>query len=159
MTSEELNTIAFRKLEKETDEIPYHLLLLADPSKKMIDEYLSTSQIFLAYYENNLIGTYVLYPINKGTVEIKNIAIQENHQRKGIGKLLLSNAINVARASAYKTICIGTANSSVGELYLYQKMGFEITEIKKDFFTKNYPDIIIENGIQAKHMIMMAIQL
>lgn len=48
---------------------------------------------------------------------------------------------------------VGTANSSIGNLAFYQKVGFRITEVKKDFFSK-YPEPIFENGIQALDMIM-----
>ena len=36
----------------------------------------------------------------------------------------------------------------------YQKLGFNMTEIRRDYFTQNYPEPIWENGIQCKHMIM-----
>ncbi|MNE59655.1 putative N-acetyltransferase YvbK [compost metagenome] len=107
-------------------------------------------------YETAIIGVYALLPLDNGVAEIKNIAVHNDCQGKGIGKLLLNNAIQVASEKQFETLIIGTANSSVGQLYLYQKCGFEIASIKKNFFLENYPDPIFENGIQCKHMIIPA---
>lgn len=150
--------IKFDKLEKD-DQIPYELLLLADPSKNLIDKYLERSDVFVAKQNDETIGILVLFPLTSRTVEIKNIAVKSEFQGKGIGSYLINNVVKVALCNGQMRICIGTANSSVGQLYLYQKLGFEISEIRRDFFTDNYPEPIYENGIQAKHMLMLTKQL
>ena len=151
-------TVSVRQLNDD-DNIPYDLLLLADPSKETIDAYLKHSKIFIATLKLNVIGAFVLFPLSATSVEIKNIAVGSKFQGKGVGKLLLDYAIEIARIEKYKSICIGTANSSVGQLYLYQKKGFEMTSIIKNFFINHYPEPIYENGIQAKHMIMLTKKL
>ena len=151
--------INFRRLGVN-DQTPYELLLLADPSKKLIDEYLKQSDVFIAGQNEETIGVIVLFPLTAETVEIKNIAVKPELQGQGIGSYLIENVIKVAAIlKKYKNICIGTANSSIGQLYLYQKLGFEISEVRKDFFTDNYPEPIYENGIQAKHMLILTRQL
>ena len=157
MRVENQNTI-FDKLDKD-DQIPYELLLLADPSKNLIDKYLNLSDVFVAKQNDETIGILVLFPLTSRTVEIKNIAVKSEFQGKGIGSYLINNVVKVALFNGQKSICIGTANSSVGQLYLYQKLGFEISEIRKGFFTDNYPEPIYEYGIQAKHMLMLTKQL
>ena len=91
----------------------------------------------------------------KLTVEIKNVAVKPEFQGQGIGSYLIENVVQIASLNRQKSICIGTANSSLGQLYLYQKLGFDISEIRKNFFIDNYKEPIYENGIQAKHMIML----
>ncbi len=150
--------ITFAELDKNAP-APYELLLLADPSKELVDEYLKLSDVFIAKIDNETVGAIVLFPLTNESVEIKNLAVKPALQGKGSGKFLIENLITVATHRKYKTICIGTANSSIGQLYLYQKLGFEITEIRKDFFIKEYPEPIYENGIQAKHMLMLTRQL
>lgn len=154
MISDNLNII-IRELSSE-ENVPYNLLLLADPEKEMIDEYLESSRVYVAILNDTAIGAYVLYPLSNSSVEIKNIAVKEEHQNKGIGKILLSDAIREAKEKRFQSICIGTANSSIAQLYLYQKAGFEVTAIKRNFFIDNYALPIYENGIQAKHMIMLS---
>jgi len=150
-----LSKISIRPLGKQ-EEVPYKLLLLADPNQEVIDAYLKNSSIYIAVLADETVGVFVLFPLSDERVEIKNIAVAEPHQDKGIGKILLSEAIRIAQQHHYQSIWIGTANSSIAQLYLYQKMGFEIMEIKKDFFLQNYPDPIFENGIQAKHLLLLS---
>lgn len=133
----------------------FALLLLADPSQNNINEYLNKSLIYGAYINNVLIGVYVLFPVDEQTLEIKNIAVSESFQKRGIGTLLLCHAKEETVSKGYLQLIIGTANSSINQLSLYQKNGFEMYEIKRDFFTENYNEPIFENGIQAKHMIML----
>lgn len=150
--------IIFDKLDKD-DQIPYELLLLADPSKDLIDEYLKLSEIFTAKQNDEILGVAVLYPLTIETVEIKNVAVKPEFQGQGIGSYLIENVVQVASLNGQKSICIGTANSSIGQLYLYQKLGFEITDLKRNFFIDNYADPIFESGIQAKHMLILTKQL
>ncbi len=150
--------ITFKKLDKR-DQIPYDLLLLADPSKVLVDGYVMQSEVYIAVQNEETLGVIVLFPLINNAVEIKNLAVKPAFQGKGIGSYLIDNALKVAALNKNESICIGTANSSVGQLYLYQKHGFEISEIKKDFFVNNYPEPIYENGIQAKHMLVLTRQL
>lgn len=48
---------------------------------------------------------------------------------------------------------VGTANSSIGNLAFYQKCGFRLCGIRRDFFL-SYPQPIWENGIRALDMVM-----
>ncbi len=155
MTAVQLTDLSIKQLEAD-DEIPYALLLDADPSKEMVEKYLKGSEIYVAKISNEIIGVYVLYPISSKIGEIKNIAVKEEHQGKGIGKLLLEHAFKQAKVKGYKELIIGTGNSSVGQLYLYQKTGFQIANIKWNFFIDNYPNPLYENGIRVQHMIVLS---
>lgn len=136
-------------------ELPMHLLLLADPSAMMISAYIHDCWIYTAALNGELIGCYALLLLDKTSVEIKNIAVIEGYQGKGIGTLLIKNAIETARELGHKKIRIGTGNSSIGQLSLYQKLGFVQTSVIKGFFQKNYPEPIIENGIACVDMIVL----
>jgi ribosomal protein S18 acetylase RimI-like enzyme len=139
------------------DEIPpMDLLLLADPSTKLIEEYLNRGDCYVAEIDTLIIGVYILLPTRPSTVELVNIAVSEQHHGKGIGKLLVLDAIKVARTKGFKTIEIGTGNSSIGQLALYQKCGFRIIGVDLDFFVRHYPMEIKENGIQCRDMIRLS---
>lgn len=141
------------------DEAPIDLLLLADPSKEQVEKYLEQGQCYIAKEAENITAVYVLQPISPGIIELKNIAVGEAEQGKGIGKQLISHAIKTARFQGYHTIEVGTGNSSIGQLALYQKCGFRITEVDKDFFMKHYDEKIVENGIVCRDMIRLAMEL
>lgn len=135
---------------------PMELLLLADPSQKLVEEYIQRGECFVAKMDGGIVGVYVLLPTRPETVEIVNIAVDENHQGKGIGKQLVNHAIQSAKSLGYKTIEIGTGNSSVGQLALYQKCGFRITGVDRDFFIRHYSEQIFENGIQVVDMVRLS---
>jgi ribosomal protein S18 acetylase RimI-like enzyme len=147
-----------RKLNAE-EQPPLHLLLLADPSPGLVEAYLKRGQCFVAEVENCVVGVYVLLQTRPETVELVNIAVDENHQSKGLGKQLVYHAIQNAKLLEAKTIEIGTGNSSVGQLALYQKCGFRITGIDRDFFIRHYSEEIVENGIKVVDMIRLSLDI
>lgn len=147
-----------RKL-KDNEEPPLELLLLADPSKSIIKEYLENGKCFVVEVNYRVIGVYVLVPIRPDTVELVNIAVSEDYQGRGIGKRLVMDAIQRAKMSGYKTIDVGTGNSSINQLSFYQKCGFRIVGIERDFFINNYPETIFENGIQCRDMVRLSMEL
>lgn len=144
-----------RKLEKG-EKLPLDLLLLADPSSEIVKEYVNRGECFLAESAQQIVGAYVLLSTRPGTVELVNVAVEEEQQGRGIGKRLVMNAIQVAKSKGYKTIEVGTGNSSIGQLALYQKCGFRIISVDMDFFIKHYPEGIFENGIQCRDMIRLS---
>jgi len=143
-----------RLLEKDKT-IPYDLLLLADETIEAINKYIHQSDIYVLDREQIIIAVCVLQTICSDTVEIKNIAVDAAFQGQGIGQGLLKDAINLAKEKGFKKIIIGTGDAGIQQLYLYQKVGFEIYDIKHGYFIDNYPEPIFENGIQLKHMIML----
>jgi ribosomal protein S18 acetylase RimI-like enzyme len=153
-----LENISIRKL-KDEERVPTELMLLADPEEHVINSYIGRSECFVMELNNEIIGVYLLLPTRPLTVELVNIAISDFFQGKGYGKQLVLHAINTARQEGYKTIEIGTGNSSIGQLALYQKCGFEIVGIDKNFFGRHYTEEIYENGIQCKDMIRLSLDL
>ncbi|PAQ14213.1 GNAT family N-acetyltransferase [Bacillaceae bacterium SAOS 7] len=144
-----------RKLN-QNEELPIELLLLADPSEKLVKEYVSRGECFVAQVGQKIVGVYVLLPTRPETVELVNIAVAEGEHGKGIGKQLVKDAIQQAKVQGYKTIEIGTGNSSIGQLALYQKYGFRMIGIDQDFFIRHYSEEIFENGIQCRDMVRLS---
>ena len=140
---------------KTDEEFPMELLLLADPSEKIVKEYISRGECYIAEIEQDLVGVYVLLPTRPETVELVNVAVAEELHGKGIGKQLVMDAVKVAKERGYKTIEVGTGNSGLGQLALYQKCGFRIVGVDLDFFTRHYSEDIFENGIQVRDMIRL----
>ncbi len=138
---------------------PWSLLLLADPSRSQIESYISESIVIGLIDNSTIVGVSVIRPKDNESAEIMNIAINEKHQGKGLGQLLIARSLEECAARGTKSVEIGTGNSSIAQLYLYQKMGFRIVGIIRDYFVKNYPDLIFENGIQCKDMIRLRREL
>ena len=144
---------------KPGEAAPLELLLTADPERDMIESYLPHSLCCVLEDERVVIGVYVLRPLHAQAAEIVNIAVLEERQGQGYGKQLIAHAIQTAHSSGYQTLHIGTGNSSIMQLALYQKCGFRVTGIDHDFFTRNYTSPIYENGILCRDMIKLELQL
>ena len=138
------------------EEYPLELLLLADPSEKLIKQYLERGKCYIGKEDREIVGVFVLLPTRPETVELINIAIVEQHQGKGFGKALVLDAVNKAKEQGYKVMEVGTGNSSIDQLALYQKCGFRIIGVDVGFFTVHYEEEIIESGIPCVDMIRLA---
>ena len=148
------------KILQKTKPFIYDLLLLADETIEAINKYFDNSEIYgIIELDHKLVGLYALYELTSEEIEIKNIAVAEEFQGKGIGTFLLKDAIEKSKQKGYKTIIIGTAETSTYQLKLYQCIGFKIFGIKKDFFLENYIEPIFENGLLLKDMIMLKMEL
>ncbi|WP_419392558.1 GNAT family N-acetyltransferase [Cytobacillus praedii] len=139
-----------------TEKAPMNLLLLADPSRKLVEDYVNRGECYVFEKNKEIIGVYVLLSTRPETVELVNVAVSEIEQGNGIGKKLILDAIHRSKEKGYKTIEIGTGNSSVGQLALYQKCGFRITGVDTDFFIRHYEEDIFENGIWCRDMIRLS---
>lgn len=144
-----------RKLTINED-IPMELLLLADPSKEIIEEYVARGDCYVAEMDQQTVGVYVVLKTRPETLELVNVAVCESHQGKGIGKQLVWDAIRIAKEKGMKTIEVGTGNSGMGQLALYQKCGFRIIGVDLDFFSRHYSHEIFENGIHCRDMIRLS---
>ncbi|WP_159882278.1 GNAT family N-acetyltransferase [Paenibacillus puerhi] len=139
--------------------LPLELLLLADPSVELVQEYAGRGICCVAERDGRAAGVYVLLPTRPGTAELVNVAVTEALQGQGIGKALVLHAIGHARSLGYKTVEVGTGSTGISQLALYQKCGFRMTWIDRDFFIRHYKEKIYENGMQVIDMVRMAIDL
>lgn len=140
--------------KKLTDE-HWNLLLLADPSKEMVEGYVNESKTYAAVDNGKVVGLMVLFENCPNELEIKNIAVNPSYQGKGYGKKLIQFAISESKLLGYQKLVICTGNSSVYQLSFYQNSGFQIVETFLDFFVKNYEEEIWENGIQCRDLIKL----
>ena len=141
------------------ENIPYSLLLLADETKEAIDTYIHQSVTYVLEYGKEMIAVCVTAMIREGVMEIKNIAVREDFQNKGIGYRLLLDMIDTAREQECLELVICTADCAKKQLYLYQKAGFCISDIVQDYYRNHYPEPIIENGIELKDMAILKMSL
>ncbi|KQL58260.1 MULTISPECIES: GNAT family N-acetyltransferase [Bacillaceae] len=137
--------------------VPYDLLLLADPNKEIVDSYIKQGSFYVHEQKGQHIGCYVMIQTRPETIEIVNVAVKEALHGNGYGKALVQHAIETAKQAGYKTVEIGTSNSGIHQIALYQRCGFRLEWIDRGFFLRHYEEAIWENGIQAVDMVRMAI--
>lgn len=137
------------------ENLPYDLLLLADESSVVIETYIHKCDVFGMYSNSILIGVMAIQKIDDNAIELKNMAISPKQQGKGFGSRALKWMELNFQKQGHHTVYLGTGDKSVQALLFYQKSGYEVHSIRKDFFRKIYPNPIIENGLELKHMIVL----
>ena len=134
------------------------LLLDADPNEEKVASYLPNSQCYGAFEKGKCIAVCVLLPLEENTFELINIAVAPDFQAKGIGSQLLNHVIQAVKAVPARKLVLGTGTFGY-QLTFYQRAGFRVCSVDRDFFLKNYPEPIYENGIQHKDMLRLELDL
>ncbi|MRG86005.1 GNAT family N-acetyltransferase [Salinibacillus xinjiangensis] len=148
-----LNQIQLKFVE-QSDRLQYFdYLLLADESELVVNKYINHGDMYSVYYKQEIVGAVLFTYHSQQVVELKNIALDPKYRGRGLGKVIINEAFKIYKRKGISKVIVGTANSSIGNLAFYQKVGFRMVEIKKDFF-KGYPEPIFENGIRALDMVM-----
>ena len=129
--------------QEENKEDFSSLLLLADEEQSMIDKYLKNSTMFVLK-SDEVIGEICVLDVGGGILEIKNLAIAPQHQRKGYGKMLIDFVCSKYKNN-FDFIQVGTGDSPI-TISFYQKCGFAKSHIVKNFFKENYSHPIVKCG-------------
>ena len=137
----------------------WQLLLMADPNRALVERYVERGLCFRASTGANIAGFAVLIRHDASTVELMNIGVDTARHGQGIGTGLLRHVMNSARDAGFLTMTVGTGNWPVDNLAFYQKAGFRIARIDPDYFTRNYPEPIIEDGICCRDRIDLTCDL
>ena len=137
-----------RTLEEEEKQMCRELYLLADPSQKMIDEYLGKSLVYVVEWDGRVVGEAALLPLKKRSCELKNLAVEESCQGKGIGSALVQHLLKEC-SLCYDTMYVGTSEKGIA---FYEKNGFSPCGIAENFFLDHYDTPIYEDGVRCDHM-------
>lgn len=143
------------------DHIPFDLLLLADESMEAIEKYIHDSEVYVVHQNGHQepVAAFALYRISDAELEIKNIAVAEILQGKGMGSYLIAEIKQIAAAKGYTSLIVGTPDTGVREISFYERNGFVKYDIKKNFFVDNYPEPIVNDGIVLKDMVMLKMKI
>jgi GNAT superfamily N-acetyltransferase len=75
------------------------------------------------FEEDNLEGCCILTPDNKTDIRLRQMAVISGLQHRGIGRVIMNFAENVARDRGFKVLHMHARKTAVG---FYQKLGYEI---------------------------------
>ncbi len=109
----------FYEMRKSLDIEPYNFL----SDYEQISE--KSKDIFLFVCEEEIIGSVACY----GN-EIDDLIVNKKFQNKGYGKQLLLWGMNYIRQSSNEPISLHVAKWNEKALMLYEKVGFDITNIE-----------------------------
>lgn len=102
------------------------------------------NDILLGCFDDDEIqGCCLLTKIDATTIRLRQMAVLDGLQGKGVGRVLMNFAENVARDAGFKKIIMHARHSAVG---FYEKLGYEICS--KEFEEVTIPHFIMEKSLQ-----------
>jgi len=122
------------------------LLLLADEQEDMIDRYLDRGDMYVLTDADSVIGECVVTDEGEGVLEIQSLAVAQEHQGKGFGRRLIEFVEETCRGK-YSILQVGTGDSPL-TVPFYEKCGFTVHHVEKNFILEHYDHPIFEDGKQ-----------
>lgn len=140
--------------EVKTDKKRYlPLLLLGDEQEDMIDRYLERGAMYALEEGGSVKAVCVVTGEGDGTLELKNLAVSPDCQRRGLGRRMVDFLAQTYRGR-YRRLLVGTGDSPL-TLPFYEACGFRRSHVVPNFFTDHYDHPIYEGGRQLVDMIYL----
>lgn len=128
------------------------LLLLADEQESMIEKYLAEGTMYVLE-DDGIKAECVVTDEGNGVLEVKNLAVLPQAQRKGYGKKLIEYLAE-HYAADFAFIQVGTGDSPL-TIPFYEHCGFVRYGVRRNFFLDNYDHAIFEGGRQLIDMVVL----
>lgn len=96
-----------------------------------------------AFEENKMLGCCLLTRVDKDCVRLRQMAVQNNLQGKGIGASMMNYAENVARDAGFKRLIMHARKTAVG---FYEKLGYSVAG--NEFIEVSIPHFIMEKRLR-----------
>jgi ribosomal protein S18 acetylase RimI-like enzyme len=102
-------------------------------------------------------GAVLVVDRGDDAAELRAVAVAEADQGRGLGSWMVAEVCNRLRTAGVQRVVVGTASSGLRQLGFYQRLGFRVTHVERDFFTteRGYPPGLAENGIAIRDMVWM----
>ena len=133
------------------------ILMAADSSEGIVRTYMDDGELFEIRDRATPIGAALL--LRDGpTIEIKNLALLEEHRGRGLGRASIRAIVAYAGSTGARELIVGTADSEPGTIEFYRKVGFRDSGLREGFFDR-YPEPVEGSGGVAHDMVMFAMDL
>jgi N-acetylglutamate synthase-like GNAT family acetyltransferase len=86
--------------------------------------------------------------------ELVYIAIAESQRGQGYGKIIVACLLDEAKQRGVQSVLVGTANAGLDNIAFYQKCGFRMDSVRRDYFAY-FKEPVYENGIRIQDMLML----
>ncbi|MGH2613871.1 MAG: GNAT family N-acetyltransferase [Thermomicrobiales bacterium] len=133
------------------------LLLLADEPEPLRG-YLQDGDLYvLRGAEGEPVGVTLVLPYGgvAAAAELKAVAVTQSRHNRGLGQRMLAGVLADLRSRGMRRVIVGTSNAGIGQIAFYQKAGFRLWRIERDYFTpeKGYDPDERENGLPHRDMV------
>jgi len=79
--------------------------------------------LIASYEEEELLGCCMLKPVNQEQIRLRQMAVRDDQQHKGIGASIIAFAENIARDKGFRYIIMHARDTAIG---FYEKFGYQI---------------------------------
>jgi len=95
-----------------------------------------------AFEDDRLLGCCLLSPMDTSTIRLRQMAVPNSMQGKGIGRALMIFAENIARDQGYRKLCMHARKTALG---FYEKLGYAVSG--EEFTEVTIPHYIMEKAL------------
>lgn len=95
-----------------------------------------------AFEDDKLLGCCLMTKMDASTLRLRQMAVPNSMQGKGVGRALMIFAENIARDLGYKTLSMHARSTAVG---FYQKLGYHVTG--NEFIEVTIPHYVMEKDL------------
>ncbi|MBA2393961.1 MAG: GNAT family N-acetyltransferase [Ktedonobacteraceae bacterium] len=136
------------------------VLLEADEGEERIRTVLldPTCTAYAAWLDDQLAGAAVVRWETNDASEIIYIEVAAALRGQGYGKQIIQKLQSELPERGGRVLLVGTANAALENIAFYQKCGFRMYEIKRDFFAYIQPPVF-GHGIQLRDMLVLRYEL
>ena len=99
--------------------------------------------LIAAFEEDKMLGCCLLTKVDKHCVRLRQMAVQNNLQGKGIGAAMMNYAENVARDAGYHKLIMHARKTATG---FYEKIGYKVAG--KEFEEITIPHYVMEKKLR-----------
>jgi ribosomal protein S18 acetylase RimI-like enzyme len=137
------------------------LIRLAEDSESQLESAIDDGTMYVAEDGETPLGVVLVLDHGNQERELRYVAIAESHQRKGFGKAMLADVRAAEAARGAARLLVGTSSADTGNLDFYQRCGYRLLSIERDYFTpfRGYPPDFVLNGLSAVDMVWMDLHL
>ncbi len=130
----------YRQMVKLRDDILRKPLGLGFTPEELESE--KDNMLIAAFEDEDILGCCMLVEEKSDTVRLRQMAVLNDLQGKGIGRALMNFAENIARDRGYKIINMHARINAVG---FYEKMGYKIAS--EEFTEITIPHYVMEKRL------------
>lgn len=148
-----IDNLILKKIDNA--DVSSQLLFLADEDEKMIAGYRDKAIFWGAFDGEEMTGQLALVQVDKETAEVVNLAVYPQYENRKIGTRLIEAAVAWSKEKEFREILIKTGNCGIKQIQLYQRCGFRLHSINRDYMIRNYSEPIYENSIRCRDQVVL----
>jgi ribosomal protein S18 acetylase RimI-like enzyme len=130
----------YRQMVKLRDDILRKPLGLGFTKDELEEE--KDNMLIAAFEDDDILGCCMLVEEKPGILRLRQMAVLNDLQGKGIGRALMNFAENIARDQGYRVMSMHARKNAVG---FYEKMGYKVAG--NEFLEVTIPHYVMEKKL------------